>query len=209
MASVSALARLQSLPALFRGSDLTVRFQWASKTASHYLYLWKKRGLVQELGGRSDVFANLLVNRLPNWDAALRMAMPTALVMGVEALRRAGWTTQVPSRPEVAVGAWQPVFKSLWHEVHPCTQAWFDLVHAGVQLGAGGDLAHLRPAWALADMLHTHGWGACGLQPDDLELFDVTALDVQDWEAARLAFGLELPDLDGLALDPAPFIAKD
>jgi hypothetical protein len=48
--TTSAIERLQGLPQIFRGADLTVRFAWSSKTASQYLYLWKKRGLVSSLG---------------------------------------------------------------------------------------------------------------------------------------------------------------
>ncbi len=99
MKQVSAIERLQSLPPLFRGADLTVRFQWTSKTASQYLYLWKRRKLVQELGGHSDVFANMLMTRQPNWEQALLLAMPSALLVGVEALRQAGWVTQVQHNP--------------------------------------------------------------------------------------------------------------
>ncbi|MCL8385788.1 hypothetical protein [Xanthobacter aminoxidans] len=32
----------------------------------------------------------------------------------------------------------------------------------------------LRPAWALADMLQSEGWGKCGLWPDDVEWDEVT-----------------------------------
>ena len=65
---LSAFERLRDLPALFRGGDLTRRFGWTSKTASQYLYLWKRRGLVQSLGGHSDVYANLLTDRHPDWE---------------------------------------------------------------------------------------------------------------------------------------------
>ena len=79
--TISAHERLTLLPAVFRGADLTVRFQWTSKTASHYLYLWKRRGLVASLGGHSDVFANLVVGREPDWEAGLRLAMPSAVLV--------------------------------------------------------------------------------------------------------------------------------
>ena len=87
---VSSIQRLLSLPALFSGRDLAVRFQWTSKAASQYLYLWKKRGLVQPLGGHSDVFANTLVQPQPDWESALRLTMPSAVVVRIEALRRGG-----------------------------------------------------------------------------------------------------------------------
>ena len=186
---VSAIERLRSLPALFRGADLTVRFQWASKTA-HYLYLWKRRGLVQGLGGHSDVYANLLTQPQPDWEAALRMAMPSAVVMGVEALRRAGWTTQVPQRPTVAVQARQPVYTVVPFVATPREPTWFEQVQPGVQPSGPGGLPTLRPAWALADLLRSPGWGACGLWPDDIAWPELSPQDELDWSAACRVFKL-------------------
>jgi hypothetical protein len=85
---VSAFERLRDLPS-FRGGDLTRRFGWTSKTASQYPYLWKRRGLAQRLGGHSDVYANLLASRHSDWEGAVVMAMPSAVLVGIEALRRA------------------------------------------------------------------------------------------------------------------------
>ncbi|MEI8325776.1 MAG: hypothetical protein WCH44_10515, partial [Betaproteobacteria bacterium] len=160
---VSTFLRLLSLPAIFSGSDLTMRFQWTSRKASHYLYLWKKRGLVQALGGHSDVFANILIQPQPDWDSALCAAMPSAVVVGVEALRRAGWTTQIQVRPDVAVDESMPVFSVSHFTVLARPPSWFAQSKRGIKNGC------LTPAWALADMLHHLGWGACGLQPDDIE----------------------------------------
>jgi len=186
----SAIARLQSLPPLFRGSDLTIRFQWTSKTASQYLYLWKQRGLVQGLGGHSDVYANLLTNPAPDWGKATMIAMPTAVTIGIEALRQAGWTTQVPRRPVVAVNARQGVFSIEPFEIAPCEPKWFESVGAGVAGDRAAGLPALRPAWALAHMLRTEGWGQCGLWPDDIEWDQIGDRDEADWQAACAAFGL-------------------
>lgn len=200
---ISAIERLQSLPAIFSGKDLTARNQWTSKAASQYLYLWKKRGLVQALGGHSDVYANMLATPSPDWELALAMAMPTAVTTGIEALRKHGWTTQVPVRPTVAVNNKRPVFTTERFELEPRDPAWFELVRAGITAASGAALigsrvetSHtirvrtLRPAWALADMLKTHGWVACGLGQDDIEWDMVTAQDETQWHAACEAFGL-------------------
>lgn len=209
-AQVSAIERLLSLPPLFRGSDLTVRFQWTSKTASQYIYLWKKRNLVQGLGGHSDVFANLLREPAPNWEQALVMSMPSAIITGVEALRRAGWTTQIQRSPDVAVRADQSVFnlgsstsKKLHTDgfdgftVKAHSAAWFDKVLPdGVTRSESGRAPVLKPAWALADMLATEGWGKCGLWPDDIYLDDATSEDTAEWVAACAAFGLEVGTLE-------------
>jgi hypothetical protein len=192
---ISAVERLLGLPGVFRGADLTVRFQWTSKTASQYIYLWKNRGLIDGLGGHSDVFVNLLAARPPDWEKALLAAMPSAVAIGVDALRQAGWTTQIPARPEIAVNASRPVFTASRFEVLPRCPEWFGLASSGILRG-DGLLPVLRPAWALADMLaNGGGWGACGLHPDDIEWQEATNVDCEDWRAACLAFGLPATDL--------------
>lgn len=197
---VSAIARLQALPPLFRGGDLTVRFQWTSKTASHYLYLWKKRGLVRPLGGHSDVYANLLVSPQPHWEKALLMAMPSAVTIGVEALRLAGWTTQVPRRPTVAVNAKHSVFNVDPFEAIARDPLWFEQARGGIQGDRTVGLPVLRPAWALADMLCTDKWGACGLWPDDIDWDVVSEDDEDDWHLACAAFGMPPSPLRAAAM---------
>ncbi len=192
---VSSVQRLLSLPALFSGKDLTIRFQWTSKAASQYLYLWKKRGLVQPLGGHSDIFANTLVQPQPDWEAALRLAMPSAVVVCAEALRRGGWTTQVPSQPEVAVPAGQPRYSVHRFDVKPRPASWFEASRPGIRDHC------LQPAWALADMLASAGWGDAGLQPDDLDWGRVGKRDQSQFAVACRAYGLkpsELTDVEAL-----------
>lgn len=208
MTQISAIERLQILPAVFRGADLTLRFQWTSKTASQYLLLWKKRGLVAALGGHSDVFCNLLVNQHADWEKALLMAMPSALVVGVEALRRQGWTTQVPAHTTVAVNAAQYVYKTSHFEVLPRPRKWFATVKPGLNGHEAGALNWLSPAWALADLLRQADWGEFGLWPDDIEWDQVSERDEQDWMDACLAFGLDLAPLlsfeENSRSEPAP-----
>lgn len=198
MKQISAIERLQELPAIFRGADLTVRFQWTSKTASQYLYLWKRRGLVDALGGHSDVFANLLADKRPDWDKALQVAMPSAVLIGIEALRRVGWTTQIPQCASVAVDTTQSVFSIERYEILPRSPEWFAITRQGVTSDAGG-LPQLRPAWALADLLCSAKWGDCGLWPDDIEWSEMTAADEGAWKAACRAFGLPELSLQAMA----------
>ncbi|MGH8294054.1 MAG: hypothetical protein ACRETZ_00920 [Steroidobacteraceae bacterium] len=188
---ISAFERLRELPALFRGGDLTRRFGWSSKSASQYVYLWGRRGLVQALGGHSDVYANLLASRHPDWERALVMAMPSAVLVGIEAMRRAGWTTQVPQRPTVAVKAGHALFKTDHFDVVTRTPRWFDRIAAGIAGHAAQDLRALRPTWALADQLEAWGWEHGGLSPDDLEWSHISKADERDWRAACEA--LQLP----------------
>jgi len=186
---LSAIERLRNLPPVFRGADLTVRFQWTSKTASHYLYLWKRRGLVQALGGHSDVYANCLTGQSPDWEGALKLAMPSAILIGIEALRRAGWTTQIPQTPAVAVNPQKPVFRVDHFQIERRSSAWFEKAQSGVR-DADDGLRVLRPAWALADLLSRESWGACGLWPDDVDPAAISEQDKLDWKTACAAFGV-------------------
>ena len=195
--TVSAYERLGALPAVFRGADLTVRFQWSSKTASHYLYLWKRRNLVASLGGHSDVFANLVVSREPDWEAALRVAMPSAVLVGVEVLRRAGWTTQIPFRPEVAVNSAEPTYRVEHFDVKPRPPGWFKVLAPGLLRPNPRGPATLSPSWALAKMIRSEGWEACGVAPDDIYWDEVTESDRAEWAAACEVLGMS-----DLAMNP-------
>jgi hypothetical protein len=191
MKQVSAIERLKGLPPVFRGSDLTMRFQWTSKTASHYLYLWKRRSLVAPLGGHSDVYVNTLKVEHPDWERALLTAMPSAVVVGIEALRRAGWTTQIPTRPTVAVASDQPVYSTHPFQISARPAAWFAATRPGIACDLPREAASvLAPAWALADLLRQSEWGSFGLWPDDIEWDQVTAKDHATWSQATAAFGM-------------------
>jgi len=198
---VSAFERLRDLPALFRGGDLTRRFGWTSKTASQYLYLWKRRGLVQGLGGHSDVYANLLASRHPDWEGGVVMAMPSAVLIGIEALRRAGWTTQLVQCPTIAVKSGYPMFKTDHFDLVSRDPHWFDQVAPGIEGSASEGLRTLRPAWALADLLRNAGWEHSGLSPDDIEWSQVATAE-RDWRAARKAFGLAPVALSDMSVSP-------
>lgn len=204
----SAIARLQSLPPVFRGADLTIRFQWTSKAASQYLYLWKRRGLVRGLGGHSDVYANLLTTPNPNWEKALLAAMPSAVVIGIESLRQAGWTTQVPHRPVVAINAKQSVFNIDPYEIMERDAKWFKAASAGIVGDRAKGLPVLKPAWALADMLRNQAWGECGLWPDDIDWSVITEQDEQDWQTACHTFGLPQTQLQASAQDSRSHCAR-
>ena len=197
---ISAFERLRDLPALFRGGDLTRRFGWSSKSASQYLYLWKRRGLVDALGGHSDIYANLLASRHPDWERALTMAMPSAVLVGIEVLRRAGWTTQVPRRPIVAVKAGHAVFKTDHFDVVTRTPRWFDQVAPGLLSDSAQELRSLRPAWALADQLKDGSWELGGLSPDDIEWSQISRADERDWRSACKALGLPSSVLRDMAV---------
>lgn len=194
--NTSAIERLRELPPIFCGADLTTRFGWDSKTASQYLYLWKRGNtpLIAAFGGHSDVYANTLFHPVVEWEKALLMAMPTATIIGVEALRRAGWITQIPQRPDVAVRADKPVYKTDRFDIFERKASWFAATDAHVERGAHRAPC-LQPAWALADLLAVQGWGKCGVWPDDIDWALIDEDQQAQWLCACQAFGIKEHDL--------------
>ncbi len=188
----SAHKRLTGLPAAFRGAELGLAFGWTPKQVAHYLWLWKSRGLVQALGGHSDVYANLVFERSPDEAVMLLMAMPSAIRIGADALRLAGWTTQIEHRPTVAVRADAAVYSVNAFSVQQRSAAWFDTVQDGIIRPEQPlrELRTLKPAWALADMLAFKSTSYV-LAPDDIDWDEVGGDDAEDWSAASKALGLE------------------
>ena len=188
----SAIKRLQAVPEIFTGSDLTMLCGWSSQIASTYLANWRRVGLVKSLGGRSDVYMNLVRNPHVNPEAALRRVFPQAVKVGVDILREAGWTTQIPSLPEVAVPQPGPIYAVEGFALTGRPNKWFTKVTPGVQPVDDG-LWRLSPAWALVDMVARaldrrvrHAWL---LAPDDLDLG--AARQDKALPAARAAFGVD------------------
>jgi hypothetical protein len=192
----SVIGRLQGLPRVFRGADLA----WPPKTTAQFLALWKRRGLIDELGPDSDVFANLLLDRYADWNTALQMAMPSAVVVGLEVLREVGWSTQIPRVPTVAVDSTHPFFPTPHFDISRRDPAWFEAARPGIHYE--GALPALAPSWALADMVKNEGWNHCGLGQDDIDWFEITEQDKAQWFEACAAFGLPSSDLLSWAVDP-------
>ncbi len=169
----SASKRLEALPEIFSGSDLTLLSGWTSAIASTYLANWRKAGLVRSLGGRADMHLNLVRNRQANLEAALQRVFPLAIKTGADVLREAGWTTQILALPEVAVPASGPLYAVEGFALTRRADAWFGKVANGATR-VEGSLARLQPAWALADMISRardrRVRDAWLLAPDDLDL---------------------------------------
>lgn len=181
---------LQRLPWVFHVADLTLRLGWKPRLAQEQLYRWSRQGLVCGLGGRSGVYANLIVSKYPDWEMGLRMVMPTAVVSGLEVLRRAGWITQIPYLITVTVSAAHRVYQVDRFEVNVQGPEWFDVVAPGIRSGEGVALPSLAPAWALADLVRREGWCDCGVGPDDIYWDGVTMCDERDWADACAALGI-------------------
>lgn len=192
----SATERLAAMPEVFTGGDLTTLFGWKSAIASSYLANWRRSGLVRSLGGRSDVHMNLVRNRQINPEAALRRAFPNAVKVGVDVLREAGWTTQIPTAPEVAVPTSSSLYTLQDFDLTTRTNKWFLLVAPGMQAVEQG-INQLKPAWALADMLaralDSRIKKAWLLDPEDIDLESARA--DQETIRAMQAFKHDQDDL--------------
>jgi hypothetical protein len=174
----SAIKRLATLPEVFTGGELAVLFGWKSGICSTYLASWRKAGLVQSLGGRSDVHMNLLRNSQANPQLALHRAYPQAIKLGIDVLREAGWTTQILSVIDIAVPSGSTLHHLPGFALTTRTAKWYAAVSSAVVRTAQGP-GSLPPAWALADMLARaqdtrvrHAWLP---DPEDLDLPSIRA----------------------------------
>lgn len=194
---VSAVDRLSRLPEVFTGSELTIFYSWKSSIASTYLAAWRAAGLVKSLGGRSDVHMNLLKNRNINPEKALCKIYPAVVKVGVDILREAGWTTQIPSVIEMAIAPLSSIYDVDGFDVQHRSEKWFSLVRPGIDRGGDG-ADRLKPAWALADMVarakDKRVKNAWLLDPEDIDL--ESARSDKGIGKAFQAFGLDPDDLD-------------
>ena len=165
----SAIDRLRELGPVFSGRELLVlHMGWNSARASQYLYRWRMRGLIHPLGGKSDVYFNLL--REGDWrdhiPEALARVYPTAVLIGPRPLHQAGWITQPVEILDVAVPPRAPRYQiASLARVHERPLAWFRcLPEMPPPVGA---LRQLPPAWALADMRVT----ADPASPDEDDIY--------------------------------------
>jgi hypothetical protein len=112
-------------------------------------------------------------------------------------LRNAGWTTQIPTVPEVAVPTGSSLYTLPSYALSTRTARWFHAVAPGLAQVAHG-IPSLQPAWALADMLaraqDRRIRSAWLLDPEDIDLHSAR----QDKDAARAmqALGLPVNDLE-------------
>jgi len=148
--------RLATLGPVFTAQDLHVRFGWSHGTTQVTLHRWHRRDrLVRPLGGRSEVYFNLLAD--PNWYAyfeiGLKLAIPHAITVGQSAYSN-GWISQPPNARHLAVPTNVQLYKIDGCQFHHRRPGWFQAVSNAVQYNQH-TIPELRPGWALADALFT------------------------------------------------------
>jgi hypothetical protein len=177
------LLRLGDLGPIFEGQHAMQIFGWSPKTAAHYLWSWAKKGLVKPLGGKSDVFFNLVADpRSANHvEAAIRRAMPGAVVGTRNVLHAAGVTTQRPGQLHLLVRPDERRLSIAGASVETRPASWWSIIDAAraIEPGTAEVLARLRPGAAVADSAASGAFA-----PDDLDFDELSPAERQ--RAARL-----------------------
>lgn len=185
------LLRLGELGPFFEGKHAMQVFGWTSKTTAQYLWGWAKQGLIRQLGGKSDIFFNLVAHpgAEAHLEAAIRTAMPGATVGARTVLHAAGVTTQRPGRLNLLVRPGERRLRIDAAEIEARPPRWWAAIDLTRSVAPATEvaLARLRTGAALADAAST---GA--IAPDDVG-FDQVPVS----EAGRAIRLLKL-------LDPAP-----
>lgn len=170
------LMKLADFGPFFEGRHAMQVFDWSPKTAAHYLWLWAQQGLVRPLGGKSDVFFNLVADRAAESriEAAIRRVMPGAVVGPLNVLNESGLTTQRPGTLQLLVRPDERQLTIVAAQVESRPPTWWSAIDLanGVEPGTEESLARLTQGAAIADSALSPG----GPDPDDI-----------DFEAVKLA----------------------
>lgn len=168
------LMRLAEFGPFFEGRHAMQVFEWGPKTAAHYLWLWARQGLIQPLGGKSDLFFNLVADpaAASRVEAAVRRVMPGAVVGPLNVLNEAGLTTQRPGTLQLLVRPDERRFSIAAAVVESRPPTWWTAIdrEKGIEIGTEDRLARLVPGAAIADSAVKPG----GLAPDDIDFDAVT-----------------------------------
>ena len=179
---VSARQRLKELGRFgpfFEGRLAMQVFGWSAKTAAHYVWLWQDDGHVKALGGKSDIYFNLVTE--PDFEryleAAVRRAMPGATLGARNVLHAAGITTQRPGVLHLLTRPAAPTYAIDNVDIAPRRARFWSAVDAlrGRSPGTATGLPRLSVAAALADS----ALDISGLAPDDIDFDEVSGKDTR------------------------------
>lgn len=145
----------------FTATEAMQLFNWEPAHAAQYFWRWKEANRIVPLGGKSDIFFNVLADT--HWESylvsAISHALPHARQTGAHVLQAAGLITQIAMRPEFIVTPRETRFKidaadiviraAVWTnmlEKYKALTSWQNDVYAK-------ELNKLMPGAALLDVL--------------------------------------------------------
>lgn len=163
---------LTDLPVVF---DLDELIEWSDgdrNLAITRLHRWEINAFVQRFKQDSFVYFNLKKDPaapLRFSDHAMIKAHPDAMIAGVSALHRAGWTTQIPAKTELVINqsSCGDADGVASFSLMPRSEDHLEILKSKV---LPGDVPVLEPAWALADLLLYDLWHP---SEDDLEMDEI------------------------------------
>lgn len=174
------LSELGKLRPFFTAAEAMQTFQWDSFTVAQYLWRWKCANRIVGLGGKSDVFFNLLADS--HWErhivSALSYALPHARQMGAHVLQAAGLITQIASHAEFIVTPRETCFKIEVANIKVRPAVWTSMLdknHGTTPWRHDENAApsiRLLPGAALLDVLlfeREHGFA-----PDDIDFEELS-----------------------------------
>ncbi|WP_432263553.1 hypothetical protein [Cupriavidus sp. TMH.W2] len=102
---MNSFKTLGRMPAVFSLRDISKLLDRDHAAVKATVARWKDQGMVKAAGQRLGLYYNLV--RHPNWEEnralAVKMAYPSAVVIGPNVLHRHGWITQIPQALAIAV----------------------------------------------------------------------------------------------------------
>lgn len=162
------LLQLGRFGPFFQGSHTMQLFGWSPKAAAHYLWLWSRQRLVKPLGGKSDVFFNLVADPSAenHVEAAIRRVMPGAVVGPFNVLHDSGVTTQRTGSLQLLVRPNERRFSIDGAQVETRPPSWWMAIERvkGTDPGGEESLARLLPGAAIADSAMSGAF-----DPDDID----------------------------------------
>ncbi|WP_354687127.1 hypothetical protein [Cupriavidus necator] len=171
---MNSFRTLRKMPAVFSLRDISVLLDKDHAAVKATVARWKEQGMVHAAGPRLGLYYNLVTH--PNWEEnrahAIKMAYPSAVVIGPTVLHRYGWITQIPQSVAIAVlnDGSHPSMEGV--EVFKRSMRWYRKFSPWGEPVYG--LPALTPENALLDCLEHAGKMWCP-NADDLDEFDVPA----------------------------------
>ncbi len=171
---MNSVKTLRRMPPVFSLQDMAKLVDKDHAAVKANVARWKEQGLVRAAGPKLGLYYNLVTH--PNWEEnralAVKMAYPSAIVIGPTVLHRHGWITQIPQSLSIAVlnDGSHPLMEGV--EVYKRSMRWYRKFSPWGEPIYG--LPALTPENALLDCMEHSAKMWCP-NVDDLDEFDVPA----------------------------------